>query len=119
MPYVCMSKTSYKAVLRIELVNSNESPVLMAAGMSNQGPITHEQWADALVNIWHQDQAALMTISWQAIGSDHLHTLTQSFATHHSVNTGLPFYMSRVSEEFTIGRYASVHSIFLCLLKVH
>ncbi|KAF8219440.1 hypothetical protein L208DRAFT_1418223 [Tricholoma matsutake] len=54
-----------------------------------------------------------MTVSWQAIGSDHLHTLTQSFATHHSVNSDLPFsldqirdyfrrHMSRVSEEFTI-----------------
>ena len=114
-----MSKTSHKTVAEIELVNSNESPVLIAAGKSNQGLIPHEQWADALVNIWSKDQAILMAIFWQAIGSDRLHTLTQSFATHHSVNTSLPFYMSRVSEKFTIGRYASVHSILLCLLKVH
>ncbi|KAF8234243.1 hypothetical protein L208DRAFT_1217794, partial [Tricholoma matsutake] len=31
-----------------------------------------------LFNIWRQELTS-MTISWQAIGSDHLHTLTQSF----------------------------------------
>ena len=82
-----------------------------------------------LFNIWHEEPTS-MTISWQAIGSDHLHMLTQSFATHHNVNSDLPFsldqirdyfrcHMSRVSEEFTISRYASVYSIFLYLLKMH
>ena len=85
-----------------------------------------------LFNIW-REEPTLMTISWQAIGSDHLRTLTQSFATHHSVNSDLPFsldqiiirdyfrhHMSRVSEEFTIGRYASVHSIYSrCISQWH
>jgi hypothetical protein len=82
-----------------------------------------------LFNIWCEEPTS-MTVSWQAIGSDHLCMLTQSFATHHSVNSDLPFSldqirdyfrrcMSRVSEEFTIGRYTSVHSIFVYLLKMH
>ncbi|KAF8240663.1 hypothetical protein L208DRAFT_1231421, partial [Tricholoma matsutake] len=81
-----------------------------------------------LFNIWCEDPT-LTTASWQVIDCNILHTLThhsvppiitQAAERHFSLDQIRDYFrwqMSRISEEFTIGRYASVHSIFLHLLK--
>ena len=81
-----------------------------------------------LFNIWREEPAE-MTLSWNELHNDLLDTLTTAFNTHVDFHTGSTSYsleqirdqlrrrLANMNDEFTFGRYASVHTIMTRLLE--
>ena len=75
-----------------------------------------------LFNVWREDPAEA-TLSWNELDNDLLDTLTAAFETHVDFHTGSTSYsleeirdqlrhcLASLDDDFTFGRYASVHTI--------
>ena len=81
-----------------------------------------------LFNIWREEPAE-MTLSWNELDNDLLDALTAAFKTHadfhaesiscslEEIRDQLRRRLASMNDEFTFGRYASVHAIMIRLLE--